>query len=303
MRIGKYPENAYKRSVQKYLTASRHTLITTVRQTALIHGTVPAVFLQDALNEIYASGSVPEAVSLGFALSPETEESTVSSVMKDLSALCEEADIPVSSADVHTYPDIRVSLLQITVTGRAGETGMVKPESGDLLLTAPIALAGTGILAKMREEELLQRFARPFVQRAQSFLNSLSVQKAAKTALENGAAFTYSLGEGGVFAGLWEMADLLQTGLNVDLKAIPVWQESVEICEQCRLNPYQLLATGALLVVAKNGFLMQQQLRAEGIDAELIGNIAPGNDRVITNDTETRYLTLPQVDEIYQIFC
>ncbi len=52
----------------------------------------------------------------------------------------------------------------------------------------------------------------------------------------------YSLGEGGVLAGLWKMAEASEIGLFADLRKIPVRQETIEICERFNLNPYKLKA-------------------------------------------------------------
>ena len=89
--------------------------------------------------------------------------------------------------------------------------------------------------------------------------------------------------------------------MSVDLKAIPIRQETVEICECFRLNPYQLLSTGALLVVTENGKELCRIFCAQGMEAALIGTLQAGNDRVLYNDGETRYLDLPQTDELYRI--
>ena len=48
------------------------------------------------------------------------------------------------------------------------------------------------------------------------------------------------VGEGGIFAALYRLAKEADTGLVVDLKAMPVRQETIEICEYYKLNPYQL---------------------------------------------------------------
>ena len=37
--------------------------------------------------------------------------------------------------------------------------------------------------------------------------------------------------EGGIFGALWEMAEASGVGLEIDLKKIPIRQETVEVCE------------------------------------------------------------------------
>ena len=61
------------------------------------------------------------------------------------------------------------------------------------------------------------------------------------------------VGEGGIFAALYRLAKEADTGLVVDLKAMPVRQETIEICEYYKLNPYQLASTGNILMICDDG--------------------------------------------------
>ncbi len=302
MRTGKYPENAYKRSVQKYLQKSHNRTITSLRQTALTYEMAPAVFLQDAVNEIYASKAEPLFFTAGLAVPPDLEEKTVSCLMKDLSQAGKKEGVPFSGAEVTTMENVLAPVLQITVMGEREAEPDTDCKRADVVLAGTVAMAGSGILAVTQESELLKKFSSPFIKQAQEFLSCLSVKKATQTAFQNGAVAGYSLGEGGVFAGLWRFAAMHGAGLSVDLRAIPIRQETVEICECFQLNPYQLLSTGAILLSTPNGADLVEVLHGEGVEAELIGSIREGNDKVVCNDTETRYLELPQEDEIHRFF-
>ena len=50
-------------------------------------------------------------------------------------------------------------------------------------------------------------------------------------------------------------------GLEIDLKAIPIRQETVEVCEQFHLNPYQLISSGSMLMAAPDGLGLVQALK------------------------------------------
>lgn len=54
--------------------------------------------------------------------------------------------------------------------------------------------------------------------------------------------------EGGIFGALWEMAEASGVGLDIDLKKIPIRQETIEICEVYDINPYLLISSGAMLI-------------------------------------------------------
>jgi hydrogenase maturation factor len=111
----------------------------------------------------------------------------------------------------------------------------------------------------------------------------------------------HDVSSGGIFAALWEMAERAGTGLSVDLKKIPIRQETIEVCEYLEVNPYLLTSGGALLIACDNEEKIIAPLNEIGINAVAIGFLNDGNDRVIVNGDEKRFLELPQADEIHRI--
>lgn len=83
-------------------------------------------------------------------------------------------------------------------------------------------------------------------------------------------------------------------GLSVELKKIPLKQETVELCDFIDVNPYLLPSLGALLIACDHGEQLVRGLRQEGIAAAVIGSFTSSNDRIIVNDDETRYLEPPR---------
>jgi hydrogenase maturation factor len=107
--------------------------------------------------------------------------------------------------------------------------------------------------------------------------------------------------KGGVFGALWEMADRAGIGLSIDLKAIPVKQETIEISEIYDVNPYEMLGTGSLLMIADDGHELVRTLQAEKIPAAVIGKTTADHDRVILNEGESRFLEPVKPDEILKV--
>ena len=123
----------------------------------------------------------------------------------------------------------------------------------------------------------------------------------AAVAVENGVTAMHDITEGGIFGALWEMAEASGVGLNVDLKKIPVKQETIEVCEAFNLNPYKLISSGSMLIGYKNGNIMVEKLAKKGIPAAVIGRAVEGNDKIIVNGDSNRYLEQPSCDELYKI--
>ena len=59
----------------------------------------------------------------------------------------------------------------------------------------------------------------------------ISVQSEAAVAVTSGVSAMHDVTEGGIFGALWEMAEASGVGLEIDLKKIPIRQETVEVCE------------------------------------------------------------------------
>ena len=80
-------------------------------------------------------------------------------------------------------------------------------------------------------------------------------------------------------------------------------QETIEVCEHYRLNPYQLTSVGSLLMVTDDGEALTDALRSHQIQAVVIGKMTDNNDKILHNGDEIRYLDRPAPDEILKIFC
>ena len=89
-------------------------------------------------------------------------------------------------------------------------------------------------------------------------------------------------------------------GLDVDIRSIPVRQEIIEICELLNINPYELESMGCLLMTADNDCDIINILNSHDIKASVIGHLTKGNQRILRNRDEERFLDIPKQDELYR---
>ena len=118
--------------------------------------------------------------------------------------------------------------------------------------------------------------------------------------MKSGVGAMHDVTEGGIFGALWEMAESAGVGLEIELKKIPIKQETVEICEFFGINPYQLISSGAMLMAAEDGNRLVMNLKKAGIAATVIRKATDSNDRVIWNGEERRFLEPPKSDALYK---
>ena len=113
-----------------------------------------------------------------------------------------------------------------------------------------------GTLRIIREEgaALAERFAPGFLNKLEDMRDEIFSDRAMEIAgPERGCQQWHPIGEGGILAALWDMAEGAGIGLSVEMKKMTVRQETIEVCEVFHLNPYQLTSTGAVLMVTPKG--------------------------------------------------
>ena len=322
MRIGKITENALKRSVLKQIRTEYKGIESAAVGSDCAFSNDKKAFsaicpvtadisdpgfyaVAKAANSLISQGIEPDHVTLSVLLPADAEEKSLKIIVKD--ALEAAKMCGTTYAGGHTEVTTAVSRPVVTATavGAADiepKVLLTKPKAGQsLVVTKWIALEGTAMLAREKRSELATRYPVPFVDGAADFKGLLDIRSEAAVAGKSGVAAVHDLSSGGIYAALWEMAERAGCGLRVDLKSIPLKQETVEICEFFEVNPYQLLSGGSLLIACDDGEKLVESLEEAGIHAAVIGSLREGNDRNIVNDDEERFLELPQADEIHKV--
>lgn len=265
---------------------------------------MPGKLVIAAANNLAAGGAVPEALMIQALLPPGYEESCLKADMRQLADEANKHHMKILGG--HTEVTAGVNRPQYLVTGIGHiDASMGRPEmlhpGQELILTKWIALAGTAALAAAHEERLKARYPFTLIDRAKEFEKLMSVEEEARAITHFDTAAMHDLSQGGIFGALWEMSERAGVGLEVDLKKIPVKQETIEICEYFDINPYYLYSAGALLVGTDRGDALVARLAGLGIPASVIGQVTDGNDRIIRNGEDVRFLDRPKQDEWYRI--
>ncbi len=251
-------------------------------------------------NALAAGGAQPYGLMIQALLPVSCEEASLQADMKQISAAARVYGMEVLGADVQVSAGVLVPQYFLTALGKSAGLQPVLQPGQELVVTKWIALAGTAALAQKYEEELHSRYPFALIDRAREFRKLLGVEEEARAITHFGACAMHNLTQGGIFNALWEMAERAGVGLEVDLKKIPVKQETVEICEYFDINPYYLYSGGSLLVGTKHAEALTAQLAALGVPAAVIGRVTGGKERVILNGEDRRYLDRPQQDEWYR---
>lgn len=106
------------------------------------------------------------------------------------------------------------------------------------------------------------------------------------------------IADGGFLTAMWTLAKEVGQGFTLDLRKVPLKQETVEICELTEVNPYHLCSYGCIAAIVPDGLLLQEELEKQGIPSVIIGYTNSTKAHILMNDGTESHLNRPEPDEI-----
>lgn len=200
---------------------------------------------------------------------------------------------------------MRESAFDIVITGFAGLNGsriIYNEESLRSRLLEiypafffrPLCAGGTGCCgsgeADMQEEAEIS-------EQALLELESLAGQ-------QEEAGLMIRAGEGGIYAAMWTLLRDRRLGAEYSQKAIPILQQTIEICEIWSLDPYRLDSAGAGVWLMSGGAagLVALAERAYGPgSAAVVGRTVKGPAIKRMDLEEIAYMRRPGPDELQRL--
>jgi len=333
MMEGKIPENVLKRSVLKELKIKNENVITgaafgedcailnidqglpkdsekTVKTgvtTVYGEGKEGAIrALIKASNNLNADGFDIKYVQICVIMGEDFEESDLKDLMRKLNKCCEQLDACITGGDYtviknakDNFEDVSVC---ITAIGTPFDDRSFSKKSigvGDYIVVSKwIGIEGAIEITDKKKDEIIKHFGKAFSDYFERYEEMLSIKRESKTAANTGAIAMKAVSERGIFGALWEIASVADLGLKVDIKAIPVRQEIIEICNYYDINPYEMRSAGMLIMVTKNPKELITELSKEGIKASMIGTFTDNRDRIVINGEDVRFLEKIKQDAI-----
>ena len=323
MRPGKFSESVLKRSVLKQIKTKREEVsrgaevgedcafFSFDKKEGSLITTAPIIVdefesiapqLTAIVNNVAAAGGEPVGVVVSAILPDKILESVVQRLSGEMERACHNLNLQIAGGNTLISKAVKNPILNVTVIGKKEvvlHQNFHDYKAGqDILLTKYVGLAGTAILSKMEQSKLEERLPSYIVENGILLEKEISVLPESRIAMEVGVTGMHDVSRGGIFSALWELAEKGNVGIEVDLKKIPVRQETIEICEVLGVNPYELYGAGSLLIVTDKGNQLLYELEKQQIPAAIIGKITEENGKVILNGEEVRFLDRPKNDAI-----
>lgn len=323
MKPGKLSQTVWRRSVRKQLNTDSKVILlrpsaeemctamqvsegeAAVSTSATVSGSseyLGIYAVAKALNDLATRGAKPVSIAFQILLPEDTEEAELKELIRQITVLCEQTGIPIAGIQAEVNPAVSCTIIVANAFGTVKPQSLIQVRNAgsglDIVLCGYIGLEGMLRIMDENEAELAERFVPAFLHQMKELRSELVKLDAIRTASSCDVCAMQQIGSGGIFAALWEMAEAAGIGLKIDLQKISIKQETIEVCEYCHLNPYQMTSTGAILMLTKDGDALVELLEALGARASRLGVTTAENARVITSGEEQRFLDRPAPDEL-----
>jgi hydrogenase expression/formation protein HypE len=233
-------------------------------------------------NDVAVTGARPRWFLATVLLPTGTTEGTLRDLFAELAAVLD--DVGATLVGGHT--EVTSAVSQVVVAGQmlgVAESRFVSTSGaapGDVVVqVGPVPVEGAAILAHEQRQHLT---ALPRYQ-LEAALNALtdpgvSIVGAALLASSAGAVALHDPTEGGLVAGLDELAVASGVRLRIDPKAIYWFAPGLAVCRALGVDPWTALASGALLAVLspERATTTLERLRLSGYKAVEIGRAEIG---------------------------
>lgn len=218
-------------------------------------------------------------------LPPETTDDDLTAIWEAFSQTCAELGLAVVTGHTARYDGCNWPMVGGAVCAALGpEDSYVTPTMarvGDrVVVTKGAAIEATALFAATFPERLKAGVGDEVWRAADALFEKMTVVPEARVAAryglrERGVTSMHDATEGGVLAGLTEVATASGVGLRIDLDAVPVRPEVRAVCDHVGIDPYTSISEGTLIATVRpehaDGYLAA--LEEDGIDAAVVGEV------------------------------
>lgn len=287
------------------------TLVVNADPCSLAADRVGTIAIHVAANDVAASGAHPRWMTSTVILPETAPVETLDRITRQLDEAARDVGTTIIGGHTERSAQLDRPLLAMTALGltdRYVATGTAKP--GDrIILTKGAGIEATGIMATDFRDTLLDSDTSPgtqpidetLINDAATFFDDLSVVPDA-AAIGEFATAMHDPTEGGVLAGLVELALAGDRRCTVSRDDIPVREETARLCASLDIDPLQTFGSGALLATVPESAVDDALDAADAADiqAAVIGRVTPDDPAGV--DIDGTLLTDVPKDQMYALW-
>lgn len=339
-RLGKFKREYLKRVIFRRLGARRsqvlvgpgfgldNSVVRFAKGKVLVATTDPVSFIPELgardsawlsvhllASDLATSGFEPQFGVFDFNLPPRMTESHFAEYWHAFHEECSQIGLAIVGGHTGKYQGCDYTIIgggTVFAFGPEGRylTSAMAGSGDDLILTKGAAIETTAVLSRVFPRTIRRALGSSLLERSRSYLRKVSVVKDALTAASigvrnNGVTAMHDATEGGIIAAIMELGIASRVGIELDLKDVPISQETEEICRLFRIDPLISLSEGSL-VIACRPFKTRQllsTLRSRGVKAWKVGNLTARHRQAYgTSNRRRRRLKYPMADPYWRAY-
>lgn len=257
-----------------------------------------------ACNDIAASGGTPRWLT-NVCILPDDGDQDLKRITQQIDAAASELGVQVVGGHAEYSADLSRPLLSMTCLGT---TDRYVPSGGAsagevVLIAGSAGTEGTAILGSDFREALEGRVREETLTAATACYDDLSVVEGA-SALSPHATAMHDPTEGGVLAGLTEMAIASPATFAIERAAVPVRPETETLCGALGVDPLRIFGSGALLATVPDGkrAAALEALEAKDIAGSVIGRVDAADEAEAGVVLDGEPIAGPIEDDLYELW-
>jgi hydrogenase maturation factor len=271
-------------------TDSRHVLIVSCDPISFIPSMGPEasarMSVYEVASDVATSGIPPKHAMVDLNLPPHLSDQTFKRYWRSFHDSCLELGISIVGGHSGRFEGCDYSVIggaTLWTYCDKGEyvTSMMAQDDDDLIITKSAAFGATSVLTRAFPRTVGKALGPLLFHRARQYFSQSNTVKDAITAAsigihERGVTAMHDATEGGIVAALLDVADASGLGGTVSLDAIPISEETRQLCKFFRINPLVALGEGSLVICSRpqRTQAIIDKLRSRDIKATLVGHLS-----------------------------
>lgn len=257
-------------------------------------------------NDIASCGIEPLGILVTILAPKSACEEDIFNLMNEINKAASDINVEVLGGHTEVTEAVNKMVVSVSAVGKGPVGGYITSSGareGDFIVVSKyVGLEGTAIIAEDYHDYLNKRMDNEAIERARNFIDMVSVVKEGITGGKLGASSMHDATEGGLLGALWEVAEASGVGFEIYKGQIPILPETERICSIMGINPLRLISSGMMVMTIKDGDLLVNKLKEQGINASCIGRIVGDKSRrVMVADGVESHIAPPESDELFNV--
>jgi len=226
-------------------------------------------------DKLYSIGNMPKILIANLSFTKDIKESYIKKLTAAMSIVARDLGAVFVIGNANYFSGTDKILIDVLGVGeKFADITEKYNNNAEIVLAGYLGVYGTAYLINQNKDILNNSLSMSFLDNSLKIFNNINTYEISKTAFENNAIFCQNIGRGGIETALYEISEHFNSGFEVDIEKFILLQETIEICETLRKNPYKLNSYGSMLVLTYNSKQLCEEFEKNGIISSKIGKLS-----------------------------